>query len=57
MHIHVDKRTVYGVPRRYIRDSRLALAVQMLTGRATLSESDVTALVQLGVTFSESEEK
>ena len=38
----------YGNERKYIDDPKLAGLFKQLTGRTTLRESDIDALVQLG---------
>lgn len=44
---------VYGVVKFYIKDQKIAHAIQCLTSRVTLSENDMSALKSLGFDFKE----
>lgn len=51
MLIQYYEKNVYGNICRYITEGKTAQAVYMLTGRKTLSETDMQALELLGYTF------
>lgn len=53
MQIETFSRTDYGNTRTYVKDEQIALAVTMLTGRKTLSASDIKAFGFLGMEFVE----
>ena len=51
MKIEYYKKNVYGNDYYYIKDVKIASAVQMLTGKKTISEMDKESLEYLGCTF------
>ena len=53
MNIQVSIRSVYGTQLTYVVDPDQQRAIQRLTGRKTLNESDIASLEQLGHTISE----
>lgn len=55
MNIGIRVERHYGAERRYVADEAQAMAITMLTGRRTVSESDIKALSFLGHSFSEVE--
>lgn len=55
MNINIRVERHYGAERRYVADEKQAMAIQMLTGRRTISATDITALSFLGHSFSEVE--
>jgi hypothetical protein len=52
MNIEVQIKNVYGNELKYITDKDIAILISQLTGRTTLTDSDVKALKGLGFTFS-----
>ena len=53
MNIPTTTREVYGRTLVDVSDPDLARIVARLTGRKTLTESDIEALKQLGITFTD----
>ena len=51
--IPIRIREVYGRPLRYVTDPVIAAAITALTGRVTLSDSDIRALGELGLRVEE----
>jgi hypothetical protein len=51
-HITIQESQEYGNVRRRITDPALLAAFQLLTGRTTVREGDITALVTLGLDLS-----
>jgi hypothetical protein len=53
MTIEYYKREVYGNTMYYVKDSKLAIIVQSLTGKKTIDKLDIDGFSQLGLTFVE----
>jgi hypothetical protein len=51
MTIEVTQREVYGNTLTYVADAAVQRAIQKLTGRKSLTDSDIQALKELGFTF------
>lgn len=51
MTIEVIQKEVYGNPLIYVADATLQRTIQKLTGRKSLTDSDIQALKELGFTF------
>jgi hypothetical protein len=51
LNIQFFVRNVYGIPHKYMVDSKEAEAIRHLTSCTTLRETDKKALEDLGVTF------
>lgn len=51
MKIEYYKKNVYGNDYLYIKDKMTATAIQMLTGKKTITEIDKSNLEYLGCTF------
>ena len=51
MNIEVQIKNVYGNELKYITDEDIAIFVSQLTGRTTVTDSDIKALKGLGFTF------
>tara|TARA_R100000655_G_scaffold102359_2_gene148138 strand:- start:406 stop:600 length:195 start_codon:yes stop_codon:yes gene_type:complete len=52
MNIEVQIKNVYGNELKYITDPEQAKLISQLTGRTTVTDSDIRALKGLGFTFS-----
>lgn len=55
MHIQLRIESHYGTERKYVVDPTIARAIETLTRKRTIDDADITALVVLGHTVSESE--
>lgn len=51
MTIEVTQREVYGNTLTYVADAAVQRSIQKLTGRKSLTDSDIQALKELGFTF------
>jgi len=51
MTIEVTQKDVYGNTLTYVADAAVQRSIQKLTGRKTLTNSDIQALKELGFTF------
>ena len=51
MTIEVTQKDVYGNTLTYVADAAVQRAIQKLTGRKSLTDSDIQALKELGFTF------
>lgn len=51
MTIEVTQREVYGNTLTYVADAAVQRSIQKLTGRKSLTDSDLQALKELGFTF------
>ena len=50
MNIKTESRTAFGTVRHYVTDPIQADAIKTLTGKLTVNDSDLIALMQLGLT-------
>ena len=50
--IEVQIKNVYGNELKYVTDPEQAKLISQLTGRTTVTDSDISALKGLGFTFS-----
>lgn len=53
MNIQIRVESAYGRELRYVEDQRQAEALRTLTGTRTLTEGQMTALLALGHSFTE----
>jgi len=51
MIIEVIQKDVYGNTLTYVSDAAVQRSIQKLTGRKSLTDSDIQALKELGFTF------
>ena len=51
MIIEVTQKDVYGNTLTYVADAAVQRSIQKLTGRKSLTDSDIQALKELGFTF------
>jgi hypothetical protein len=51
MNIEVQIKNVYGNELKYVTDAEQAKLISQLTGRTTVTDSDIRALKGLGFTF------
>lgn len=51
MTIEVIRKDVYGNTLTYVADAAVQRSIQKLTGRKSLTDSDLQALKELGFTF------
>lgn len=51
MTIKVNRKAVYGSLLTYVVDTEVQRTIQKLTGRKTLTSSDIQALIELGFTL------
>jgi len=51
MTIEVTQKDVYGNTLTYVADAAVQRSIQKLTGRKSLTDSDIQALKELGFTF------
>jgi len=51
MKIQYFTRMVYGLPKMYMVDSKEKEAIQYLMGTSTITDGDIKALEDLGMTF------
>lgn len=51
MTIEVTQKNVYGNTLTYVADAAVQRSIQKLTGRKSLTDSDIQALKELGFTF------
>jgi hypothetical protein len=51
MPIEVTQKDVYGNTLTYVADAAVQRSIQKLTGRKSLTDSDIQALKELGFTF------
>jgi hypothetical protein len=51
MTINVTQKEVYGSLLTYVVDTEVQRTIQKLTGRKTLTSSDIQALIKLGFTL------
>lgn len=51
MTIEVTQKDVYGNTLTYVADAVVQRSIQKLTGRKSLTDSDIQALKELGFTF------
>lgn len=51
MTIEVTQKDVYGNTLTYVADAAVQRSIQKLTGRKSLTDSDIQALKKLGFTF------
>lgn len=49
MEIVVFEKSVYGLMKLYVEDEKVAQALQMLTGKRTIDQDDISALKVLGI--------
>ena len=50
MNIETQTRSAFGTVRHYVKDEQQADAIKTLTGKLTVNENDMIALMQLGLT-------
>jgi hypothetical protein len=51
MTIEVTQKDVYGNTLTYVADAAVQRSIQKMTGRKSLTDSDIQALKELGFTF------
>lgn len=51
MTVEVTQKDVYGNTLTYVADAAVQRSIQKLTGRKSLTDSDIQALKELGFTF------
>jgi len=50
MNIETETRSAFGTVRHYVKDEQQADAIKTLTGKLTINDNDMIALMQLGLT-------
>ena len=50
MNIETTTRSAFGTVRHYVKDEQQADAIKTLTGKLTINDNDMIALMQLGLT-------
>ena len=50
MNIETETRSAFGTVRHYVKDPIQADAIKTLTGKLTVNENDMIALMELGLT-------
>ena len=50
MNIETQTRSAFGTVRHYVKDEQQADAIKTLTGKLTINDNDMIALMQLGLT-------
>jgi len=53
MNIDYIKKQVYGNEMLYIKNETIAATVRSLTGKKTIDQRDIDALIKLGATFTQ----